>query len=261
MDAPRERELPLFSQAAVFHSRREVCMHTHPGTELIFLEAGECRVDTPQESFSCRAGDLLVVAPETPHNQSASPGVKTFFVTFVCSPERFNPTTRKLRFDGDTWVRHLMYDICRLSEETRYHLCSGLLDSLLNQIIDLEELAAGRGKIHPAVRTLIELYENRFQEPLSIEQLAGEVHLSASYLRALFVRDTGMAPQGYLQNVRMAHARKLLLNSYWEVSEVARLSGYSDANYFTRLFRKVHRCTPGEFRRISQTRPESFIRL
>ncbi|GEM_PF-6267562 len=60
----------------------------------------------------------------------------------------------------------------------------------------------------------------------------------------------------------MAHARELLLNRYMSVGEVAARCGYEDANYFTRLFHKIHHCPPGEYRIIVESRdPERMIRL
>ena len=65
----------------------------------------------------------------------------------------------------------------------------------------------------------------------------------------------------FLQNYRMAHARRLLQQPYCDIKEVAFQCGYPDAGYFARQFKKIHLCSPTEFRFKLQTRPEFDLRL
>lgn len=48
----------------------------------------------------------------------------------------------------------------------------------------------------------------------------------------------------------MGHARQLLRNSRLTISEIGEQCGYRNAYYFCRIFRKVHGCTPGEYRAL-----------
>ena len=61
--------------------------------------------------------------------------------------------------------------------------------------------------------------------------------------------ETGAGAEEYLTSLRMRHARSLLLNLYYSIAEVGELTGYPDANYFSRRFRLYHGVPPGVYRK------------
>lgn len=72
MDVLRENQemcLPIFSFSHYFDNSTNVPVHTHPATELIYQAGGQCTVTIGKEKFLCTPGDLLVIPPETAHNQ------------------------------------------------------------------------------------------------------------------------------------------------------------------------------------------------
>lgn len=85
-------------------------------------------------------------------------------------------------------------------------------------------------------------------EPLTMEQLAGRLHISRAYLRNLFAESEGISPKQYLIRLRMYHAEQLLLKSNLQITEVARSVGYSDVLQFIKAFHKYHGEAPGEYR-------------
>lgn len=85
-------------------------------------------------------------------------------------------------------------------------------------------------------------------EPLTNESVAAHFHYHPNYLSSLLRAGTGMPLHRYLLHLRIRRATELLLSSTLPVAEVARLSGFSDAAYFTQYFRRVTGSTPTEFR-------------
>jgi len=61
---------------------------------------------------------------------------------------------------------------------------------------------------------------------------------------------TGTPPGEYLINLRLRKAL-LLLNFPNSIAEIARLSGFSDSNYFKDSFKKKYGVTPRNYRKIS----------
>lgn len=250
-------ETILFSQASLDKRNVSVGFHTHPGVELILVTQGCCRITVDRTTFECAPDSLLIIPPEHSHNQlSLSADLINSFMVFHCAPEYFDYTCRRIEISGDPWIPRLFREVCELSEALRYELCSGIIQSLLSALREFEQNQKGRQKLHPALCRALELIEKDFSRPWSIDVLSREAGISHSYLRKLFEQSFNLSPQQYLQNFRMAHARKLLLNSYLPVTEVGDRCGYPDSNYFSRLFRKVHHCTPSEYRRIMFERPD-----
>ena len=85
--------------------------------------------------------------------------------------------------------------------------------------------------------------------PITREAMANQVHLSPTRFYALFKEALGVSPTEYLQDIRMQHAQRLLLNSSLSVSEVAAQSGYPDAFHFSRLFRRRYGISPLRYRK------------
>ncbi|QAY64565.1 helix-turn-helix domain-containing protein [Xylanimonas allomyrinae] len=91
--------------------------------------------------------------------------------------------------------------------------------------------------------------EARVESRVRVSELAAMVGVSPSHLTALFGEATGGGVLAYHTELRMARARRLLDTTGLSVSEIAQDSGYGDALYFSRHFRKHHALSPTEYRR------------
>lgn len=90
--------------------------------------------------------------------------------------------------------------------------------------------------------------ETHYGEPLTATEAARLVHLSPRQLQRRFHTATGLTLIGYLTEVRLAHARRLLLSTNEPTSRIAHQVGYHDASTFTALFKQHHHVTPGTYR-------------
>ena len=91
--------------------------------------------------------------------------------------------------------------------------------------------------------------QEHFSSPdLDINMLARELSMSPVYLGRLFLEQTGMKVTDYIQEKRLRFACEQLQHGVSSVKEIARLSGYRDAGYFNKVFRRSMNMTPGEYR-------------
>ena len=88
----------------------------------------------------------------------------------------------------------------------------------------------------------------RYEQPISLKSISIEMNVTPNYLSALFKQEKGVTFVDYLTNIRMKRARELLDDSTMKVSDIARVVGYEDPNYFTRVFRRQQGITPSEYR-------------
>ncbi|MFC4778017.1 helix-turn-helix domain-containing protein [Paenibacillus sp. GCM10023252] len=79
---------------------------------------------------------------------------------------------------------------------------------------------------------------NHFREPLAIHTLAKLVDRTPNYVTSLFKEVTGISPLTYLQQVRIAAAKDLLLHTTLTVGQVAEQLGFYDVSHFHRTFRR-----------------------
>lgn len=89
-----------------------------------------------------------------------------------------------------------------------------------------------------------------YREKLALYELAERFYINKFYLTRVFKQQYGISINNYIQQLRITHAKQLLRFSELSVEEVGRECGFTDANYFSRTFRKVEEVAPSEFRRM-----------
>ncbi len=90
--------------------------------------------------------------------------------------------------------------------------------------------------------------ESHYAEDISFDKILEISHYSQRHFIRLFASVYNTTPQKYLSNIRLRIACKLLRESNLSITEVALRSGFGDANYFSRVFRKSMDITPSQFR-------------
>ena len=96
---------------------------------------------------------------------------------------------------------------------------------------------------------VLQLIDQRFHEPLRVEDLGRHACLSPFHFARMFKISVGQAPHAYLTTKRMQHARALLAESSLAIAEVARRVGFRTQAHFSGVFRKQVGMTPGQYRR------------
>ncbi|MFU0832344.1 MAG: hypothetical protein ACFWUC_05310 [Oscillospiraceae bacterium] len=110
---------------------------------------------------------------------------------------------------------------------------------------DLQEHAGG----HAAVWDAVNYIESTYADPnLSADAVCSHLHLSPSYLRALFKRHTGSTIIGYITKARMERARTLLEGGKLKNSQIAERVGYTDPHYFSYCFKRYFGVSVNEMR-------------
>jgi transcriptional regulator GlxA family with amidase domain len=72
----------------------------------------------------------------------------------------------------------------------------------------------------------------------SLEELAGQAHVSARHLARLFAEHAGISVVGYQQRLRVARARELLADRQLSIGRVAELAGFASARDFRRVWQR-----------------------
>ena len=139
-----------------------------------------------------------------------------------------------------------IYENCRTVHE--------LESSLYEFVTELMEncLSKKKSNINIYVQQTQEYLTNHYAEKISLETVAYQLKISPTHLSTIFKKETGIGFNQYLINVRIEEAKKLLRSSKYNLNEVANAVGYNDAGYFSIVFKKETKISPGEFRRLHQ---------
>jgi two-component system response regulator YesN len=90
--------------------------------------------------------------------------------------------------------------------------------------------------------------EKQFHKDISLDEVSKELNISPYYFSKLFKEETGENFIEYLTNLRICEAKKLLSQSEMSMKEICGRIGYSDPNYFSRIFKKSLGVTPTEYK-------------
>ena len=114
-------------------------------------------------------------------------------------------------------------------------------DSLLNK--------THTGNIPPWCTDVTSYLETNYAEKVNFEELA-EKYAGTSYphFSRCFKNATGSSPSGYLNNIRLSHAKELLLSSTFPIEIIAFKTGFSNPSRFIDAFKKQNNITPHKFR-------------
>lgn len=88
-----------------------------------------------------------------------------------------------------------------------------------------------------------------FGENYSTADYAAAAGYSEGYFIRSFKRSTGKTPIGYQTAIKVENAKALLVETSLKIETIASLSGFSDALYFSRVFKRETGLSPSEFRK------------
>ena len=147
----------------------------------------------------------------------------------------------RLSAAGGTASLHLMLNLLR---EQHGEACA----LLVSRHLGVERIRDGQDRQYVPMQarvglhqsTLIEvseLMEANIEEPLSLDDIARLVHISRRQLERLFKRYVGEVPTKYYMDLRLNHARFLVLQTRLSMIEIATACGFVNAPYFSRCYR------------------------
>jgi AraC family transcriptional regulator len=141
-------------------------------------------------------------------------------------------------------IAHLMPE--RLQERG-----SLLLLTLLSEIhyLKVDEPMSGEAKrLPPQIMKALDAIDISLSSPLTVEGLARQVGWTAEHLSRSFARYLGCSTKEMIVRKRIDRACQLLLYGHMSVKEIAFEVGFTDENYFCRVFKTMKAITATEYR-------------
>lgn len=253
--------------------------HSHEFTELFVVLSGSALHTTSSDSSMLSAGDVFVMHQPERHGFGEPKDLE--IVNVMIDPKSVPiPLAYLERMPG----YHALFSLePKFRKEHGYagrlHLGRRALDTALVKLTDMErayadeesgyeaEVVAGyvdlavflarEYEADPApsaadlirVAGALSLLEREFRRRISLDELAREAGLSRNQFIRVFRRATGQSPIEYLLRLRTDKAAVLLKQTRETVTEIALDTGFSDGNYFARVFRRIYGVSPSTYRR------------
>jgi AraC-like DNA-binding protein len=236
--------------------------HSHPTWTVAVVERGAARFTVDASAERADSGELFVLEPEAVHTgMAAVPEGWQYKVLYVepsllpAWDERDEPGPRAARWTvfRDPGLRAALLDAHRLLageppglavDEAVLRAVAGLRPHLLP---GPPRPRRGRAE-HAAVRRAVGCLQERWNERVTLAELAAVAGLSRFELARRFSAQMGLAPHAFQTNLRVARARTLLAAG-GAPAAVAAACGFADQAHLTRTFRVAVGVTPGRYAR------------
>lgn len=269
-DFLRKKQIPLVLLRR--DPQPEFPLHTHESSELVIVTRGTGKHILSGSERNISAGDVFLIHGKTRHAYADLHDLALYNIMFDL--KEFNhplfalqgksllPALFLLKVpDGGIHLSgksfETAFDLVRRIEEEQISSAEdspAMIAALFVQLIlHLGRFAKSAGIIqkNPQFSRIDELIEEITEHSArkwSRAEMAKRVGMSLSTLTRHFRERTGVAPLDYLIRIRLKKAAILLQNPELGLAEIADMTGFSDSNYFCRLFRKNFGISPGKYR-------------
>ena len=103
----------------------------------------------------------------------------------------------------------------------------------------------------------VEYIRENYAKDLNMAVVSNYISMNYSLFSYSFKQFTGMNFVGYLKNIRMDEAKKLLAETELKVNEISQQVGYDNVKHFMKTFKAMTGVAPSEFRKNAQIREEA----
>ena len=194
---------------------------------------------------------------ETAENSSSA-----FFDWMVETYEPKNDSSVRLKaLEFVLWAEHLSFfdgglGVYRMTDRSNYLDEAQNLDVVSLKKWFVRKIGRAAGKLETKTRSradsLIDAakkyIDTHYQNDISLDDISQELDISPYYFSRIFKEEAGVTFVEYLTNVRMDKAKEMLRNPAVSVKDIGAAVGYQDANYFSRIFKRLEGRTPTEYR-------------
>lgn len=210
--------------------------------------SGEGRLVKRDKSFDLNDGSLFFVHRDECFQIDGQNGFEYCYIKFLGRRaleliERSDLSEDCCVFQGYGEMRSFWLDCLRDADDSNVDL---LAESVL--LYSLAHLRPAVKKQSDLLTKMLMITDDRFTDAtFTLSSLADELGYDAKYLSFLFKRKKGVTFTQYLRDLRLRHAIFLMEQGVVSVKNTAILSGFDDALYFSKIFKKYTGKTPKEY--------------
>jgi AraC-like DNA-binding protein len=254
--------------------------HHHRELEIKYMVSGSGRGFVGETIYEYQTGDLVLLGPNLPHhwvsdNHYEEKGILAdcFYLQFkedflgdtflhktatLSIAELFQRARSGIQFSGKTAIEaaHIIENLTTTTGIRRLILFIELLN-LLAQSYEYRDLnnktifPVNKKEQEDALR-LNKIYQfiyTNFKDEISLADVADLVKMSKPAFCSYFKNRTLKNFTEFVNEVRIAHAQKLLIESDFAIKEIGYEVGFNNISLFNRVFKKVTKQTPKDYKK------------
>ena len=251
--------------------------HCHPEIEITYVKEGSMHYRINNRSFHLKEGDIIFCNSNALHsgemeNQEDCSYIPItfdpkliygFFQSTICTryvdPVIQNLAVCALHIDySEKWhetFRDRMLEVISLDKKKPdfYELDISIRMQLLWRLL-VEHLphqpvsTTSDFTEYERIRRILSYIEQNYMNQITLDDISEHIHLFESECTRLFKRHMNTTLFSFLQEYRIERSLEYL-NTKESISSIAEKTGFSDSNYYSKVFSKIKGCSPREYRK------------
>jgi len=253
-------------------------LHWHDYLQIAVCMDGKGKFLFTNKEYTVEKGDVFIIGNFENHVAISTPDETTEFLMILFLPNFIaQPGSRQFDFEylypfkynAKTFRNKLSHEVPQAQsvaelaqtlktiyndkQPGRRHM----LDAVLRQILAIligyykstyDDYCSLNGRSQLMTQDAMLYINQNFLRNLTLEEVANEVHLSASRFRHVFREVVGIGFKEYITYLRLSECRRLLLTTDLNITEVAFRSGFTNIHQFYKVFYKYVHISPAQYR-------------
>lgn len=236
---------------------------------IMFVISGEVRVSTNGHLWKLKSNDIIVLNVDDIYEIESNvqnivillhvPLETVESISYEFSNVEFNLNTADTSINNEEDVKDLRKMLIKMiqiyNDEKNvyvfelYSLFYKFLNHLLIYFYSIDSQILDVPKNEKKLEKILEFINKNYKFQLTLQKVADSQYLSKFYISHLFKDKLGIGFSKYLNDVRMKHGLKELLNTDLPIIKIAYNNGFTNIKSFNRLFKEKYNITPSQYRR------------
>lgn len=248
--------------------------HFHPEYEIVFISKGRGKRHIGDHISYYEDGDLIFLGPNLPHfafteeidevHVEIVVQMRADFLgrDFFERPEMqlirqaFQRAEQGLTFYGET-KKQVGEQLARMIEMNNFDRLLGLLAVLQKMATSNEYNILNIGSYalevsaqdHDRMEDIYQYVQDNFQQETSLEEVAGIINMTVPAFCRYFKKLTRKTFTEFVNEIRVAHACRLLGDEHLSIAAVSFESGFNNLSHFNKQFKNITGASPREYRK------------
>ncbi len=237
--------------------------HTHPAYSFVLTFDDKLFVASEESDPQfLERGSLVGMSPDFAHHEEESEDFSRYYAIMIdtdyyneilshrdVAPNPFYPfTSASAKQVLLPYLREFMVESsrCNSSSAEKRRAIETLIAHCIAESFHPIETNSDESIVYERIEIdrAVEFIHGHFGKKITVEQIAKDVCLSPSHLSHIFKKEVGKTVMGYLTEIRLQSARKLLLLKKYSISEIAFQCGFSSPSHLSQSFKNHYGISP-----------------
>ncbi|MBN8876563.1 MAG: AraC family transcriptional regulator [Sphingobacteriales bacterium] len=224
-----------------------------PANETMVIDFPEAELDNPTQ--------CVALAVDAAYVNNTLQYLNTYYNSDPHEAHNWKLQFNQYHFANDTEVTDLinkLIRVCSSTDKGKNIFADLNLKELLIRLVQSQHLKqvavestdnTNQSRLH----FVLHYIHQHLTEKIAVDSLSRKAYLSRNMFFKWFKEQFGVTPLDYINRERIKLAKQLLADKRNNVSSVSLQCGFTDVNYFVRLFKKAEGITPGVYQTILYT--------